>query len=543
MHFNRTRASLCVIALTLSGCVVPSDFTVPNPESSINQNKESLSDRPSDGHEGDEYLFDIAREVPSYGGHSQTRNGDFIVLSTNPEDFEAVRRAVRSRIANGRIFTNSKLPPEIKAVQGDFTIRQLAVWRDSLFRARRSLNWFLLDLDEGRNRVTLVLAKDGEYTRESAFGREIVRLGVPFEAVNVEAIGAPEDARSISALRQTATNLGQSADTLVGGLRIVSQAPTPTGWGACSIGYPILRQSGQFGFLSASHCSLTKFGSDGSLVLQPDGQPIGAEVYDMPPGNCPWLWPCNKYRFSDANVYSVDTVLRKVKVGFLAKPSTRGYIMSGDTTLASNSYIQVVGETSSITQGSIMDQMGATHGWTAGEITNTCADFYSDFGLVRCTYTMYSDAHGGDSGGPVFYYNSANNTATATGILIARNSSAIVPRALFSKFMYVRNEISAGIGGFSILSGSNPPPVPTASIIGVSSMKPSASCYWYVSSGIQYSSVNWYVNGVSVGANFDLTHTASSSFLLEVEVTDGTQFASASRNITVSAEAGTCYIE
>ncbi len=31
-----------------------------------------LPDKPSAGNEGDDYLFEISREVPAYGGHLQT---------------------------------------------------------------------------------------------------------------------------------------------------------------------------------------------------------------------------------------------------------------------------------------------------------------------------------------------------------------------------------------------------------------------------------------------------------------------------------------
>ena len=74
-------------------------------------------------------------------------------------------------------------------------------------------------------------------------------------------------------------------------------------------------------------------------------------------------------------------------------------------------------------------------------------------------------------------------------------------------------------------------------------MQPNASCYWYVTRGIQYPSATWSVNGTQVGTNWDLTYSSSTRFLLEVVVTDGSNFAMASKFVTVNGDAGTCYVE
>ncbi|MGV3711188.1 MAG: hypothetical protein ACO1Q7_20375 [Gemmatimonas sp.] len=111
--------------------------------------------------------------------------------------------------------------------------------------------------------------------------------------------------------------------------------------------------------------------------------------------------------------------------------------------------------------------------------------------------------------------------------------------------MYVRNEIQSSGLQFNLTGfyGSPPPPAPTASIIGVGTMLPNATCQWYISTGLNYTSVSWSVNGTTVGSNWDLYHSEGSSFLLEVTATDGTETVFASKNVTVSSEANTCYIE
>lgn len=74
-------------------------------------------------------------------------------------------------------------------------------------------------------------------------------------------------------------------------------------------------------------------------------------------------------------------------------------------------------------------------------------------------------------------------------------------------------------------------------------MQPNVSCYWYVSSNVEYSTVSWSVNGVVVGSDWDLSYSAASSFLLEVAVTNGTSFATATKSVTVSSQASTCDLE
>ena len=110
--------------------------------------------------------------------------------------------------------------------------------------------------------------------------------------------------------------------------------------------------------------------------------------------------------------------------------------------------------------------------------------------------------------------------------------------------MYVYNETAGVAGAYSILPAT-PPPVyaPTATIVGTDTMQPNASCYFFVTSSLSYTTVSWTVSGVEVGTNYDLYYSAGSSFLLEVQVTDGTNAAFASKTVTVSSDASTCYIQ
>jgi hypothetical protein len=109
--------------------------------------------------------------------------------------------------------------------------------------------------------------------------------------------------------------------------------------------------------------------------------------------------------------------------------------------------------------------------------------------------------------------------------------------------MYVRNEIQAGGFTFSILPNSNPPSYYpyTASISGASSVRPNASCHFIAASNLPYTSATWRVNGIVVGQSWDLYYQSSSSYSLELEVSDGTYVAFATKTINVSPSASECY--
>ena len=410
----------------------------------------------------------------------------------------------------------------------------------------------MLDLNEGRNQVTVGVPPE-EYSALSSGGleRALISIGVPMSAVHLVAAD-PLKAQSVSNRSSyVPAHQGAYADSLVGGLRYSWNLFGV--WKGCTIGFPASTSTNQRGFISASHCSQQKWGSDTASLSQPKGGAqipvIGSELWDMGPGTCPFFWSCNHYRFSDANFNRVTVNSPAVKVGYLARPSSRNQNVGSDTTISmADPYIEVGGETSSIMQGSNIDQIGATSGWTYSQVDETCVTWdnaYWPFNgqALRCSYIVNADYKDGDSGGPVFYL--SGGKAIAAGIIAAKTINPIVGnhRGVFSKFMYVRNEIQAGGFTFSILPTSSPPnyyPY-SASINGASSVRPNASCHFMAGSNIAYTSLTWRVNGVAVGQNWDLYYSSSSSFTLELEVSDGVNVAFATKSITVSASAAECY--
>jgi hypothetical protein len=447
---------------------------------------------------------------------------------------------------SGRIFLPQLAsPPRIVAVEGKFTIAELARWRATLLNAAEESRWIMLDLDEGRNRVT-VGHDERSFASDSAELMSFAKAhAIPEEALHAIPMTRPESARGeLVAAYATPATLGQYADTLVGGLRYAWWQSGGSSAYACTIGYPASFAAGGYGFVSAAHCSPSKWFTDGTsgLVGQPSTVAIGSELFDPSPGTCPFLWPCSTYRFSDANLNVVTG--RPVRVGHLARPSTRSAVWPiGDTTLVNGATIPVVSHTSSIVQGSTMDRIGATTGWLHGPVKNTCSSYLMGSGtMVRCAYAMETLTLGGDSGGPVFYYDGSD--AVATGIVFGSTFSGSSPRALFSKWMYIQSELSgSGSGAFNILNASAPvPPTPSVSIVGTYEKQSNHSCYWYVSSNFTYTDVQWFADGQPIGSNFDLWHASGTSFLLEVFVTGASASTSDSRWVSISGEAPECHV-
>ncbi len=496
--------------------------------------------------EGERDLAEIVAEVPSFGGFFANEDGSISVWVRDEEHHEAAKRAIRARVANQRIFTSfGSGPVRIVVLKGAYSVHELAAWRAKLLTARREVPWRMLDLDEGRNRVSVGLASNTIDRDRAALLAFASVHGIPHEALLTVRTELPAESRTIAERSVTVPNLGIYADTLVGGLRYHYWNQDTSVYSACTIGFPVTFSAGGSGFISAGHCSSFKWLTDGigSVVGQPGlgSGAIGFELLDPGGGNCPllWFW-CDRYRYSDANLYSVTG--RPVRLAHLARPSTRNSIWSiGDTTLASAATIPIVGQSSSIVQGSTMDKIGATGGWIYGTIHSTCAAYVTTGSLlVRCADAIGAQNQGGDSGGPVFYYNAGAGTATATGISFGNATADWMPLTLFSRIGFVQSDL--GSAGFSITTGSAPSG--SASIFGVSAMLPAATCTWYVSANFGYTSVEWYVDGVLMGSAWDFTHSASASFVLDVFVSDGSaMFASASKSVTVGSGSAECYVQ
>ena len=183
--------------------------------------------------------------------------------------------------------------------------------------------------------------------------------------------------------------------------------------------------NGQNSFVTASHCTTTQGGVEGtqywqSLSSQPNsfiGTEVADPVYVRGKGHgsaCPKNRRC---RMSDAAraAYAAGVPFTLGGIAQTSGPNNGSLTITG--TFAIN------GEGGEIA-GDIANKVGRTTGWTQGVITNTCVNTgVSGSNIVQLCQTFVSaGVGGGDSGSDVFQVTSSTNVKLA-GILWGGNSN------------------------------------------------------------------------------------------------------------------------
>lgn len=438
----------------------------------------------SEVREGEEIYAAISRDVPAYGGHFLDSNGILTAYATSADAFVATAAAISQRLASGAI----KLPPgarrgPVRVIKGEYTFAQLSAWRDSIFlHVLGARNGVVMDdLSEGKNRVTIGVLRGQEASIKARVLPQLAVLGIPEQAVIFEST-SPRRASTRSTVRRsdlagakppttfallaraamsrhpTPTmvappySLTTAADTLIGGLRIQYYHVPDAAYKDCTIGFTAQWANGTKGFITASHCSSHMWATDSASYYQPNsGATIrGFEAYDRSPGTCPLLWPCDMYRFSDANLNAAFGNWRR---GVVGRPSGSPVSGSAGTTVLNGSspYLFVVAEAGDVIEGQRVDKIGSYTGWTYGAVTHTCGDWLDYLGLatemVRCVYKASVYTNGGDSGSPVFTWDGADGIV-AYGILFAEDDAG--QTMYFSKLPYVKGDVADGVRTSSV---------------------------------------------------------------------------------------------
>src|SRR5262249_26932385 len=157
---------------------------------------------------------------------------------------------------------------------------------------------------------------------------------------------------------------------LPGGVQIEADTGA-TSFKTCTMGFNAIR-AGVSGFVTNSHCTTTRGGSNGTDFHQPDDpwwterNKVGDEIADpnyFTEGACPANRRC---RFSDSAFidYSI------ARGSNIARTTGRN---NGSLTISStNPRLTIVGEMSSWIDGSELDKIGRTTGWTFGAVNGTC---------------------------------------------------------------------------------------------------------------------------------------------------------------------------
>lgn len=351
----------------------------------------------------DDLFLKVSDTVPGFAGLVLDTDGAVVIKLVDTTAADAARENVNvtfrgSRTLPGRSF---------RFVRVRYSFRQLYDWRDSLFKSGLNEGVRQIDLDEGSNviRIGTIDDQSGSAVRVSAAG-----MGIPRDALIIERAGE---------LKPLVDSLGLAFRPLLSGL-IVGTAS-----GSCSIG-PRAKKTGTTRYILVNaHCTKTYGSVDGDSMGQPTLiQRVAVEVQD--PGwtsvGCLSFYVC---RWSDAALYQCDSI--SPCSGYTIAKTTWEYTgldwsQKGSLELDTSDPWYVVGELSSgdLIQYSSVSKVGFASGWTGGEIASTCFDrlnYPTSGKALRCQYSTHAVNAGGDSGGPVFQYDTTTSTAYLAGLI------------------------------------------------------------------------------------------------------------------------------
>ena len=446
--------SSLVLSLAITVACTPEPLSVPETATRVTSGVKSL--RPTAIRPEEQRFDDIARTAGGFGGYYVTPEGDVVAWVANASDDDAARGGVERLVPALREETRGRRLGAVRVRRAQYSFWELAQVRDFIFdhALGRVKGVHRLDLDEGNNRVSVSVEPRLAQTAITEVRQRLIAAGFDTLSVNFEAEPpATFSSTSSSALPMffQASNLVGNFDPLVGGVAWNAQ-----GMGQCSMG-AIVDKNGVRGMISASHCSPTIFGVDGSTGYQPEnsGRAFGTETADPNGTMCLW-WNLQQYacRWSDAAFWSMSGAIASER-GLIARTQYStgpGGGSAGSTYLdTERPYFLVNGSAGALSQGAVVHKMGWRTGWTWGYLIETCHDAYIPLigYIFKCQYTADMQVDLGDSGGSVFQLHQLTGDATLAGVVngVRDNGSAI-----FSPWWRVSDELG---GGLQVARGYN----------------------------------------------------------------------------------------
>lgn len=451
----------------------------------------------------DDEMAATANRVPGFAGLYLDPSGQLVVRMTDPPRLAQASAEIENLL--GRVShrgpdlasERSQLVAGMRAELADYDFAQLHVWFREVVRDILGMDGITFgDIDEVRNRI-VVGVRDGSLVGQVQ--REVVRLAVPAEAVEVKVVEPPVLDRGPS---QSLTLEG-SVRPVIGGIQVTAS------W-QCTLGYNVVRtvsnghSDGERYLMTNSHCA-DSIGAvaPGAPIHQPaPWDTIGMEFAD------PGLFtnvqdpacPTNRWcRYSDAALFKYDATTTWTHAR-IAWPNL------GTSSPHPFTLVREVESTGDPLVGMTVHKVGQTTGRTSGPVTATCATLpLPDPNGVRTDLTLLCQGQAeywsrpGDSGSPVVSELPGSNAhVVERGIHWGRTGD----RGNFSLGREARLELQGSTGGTLHTSFA-----PTVQIEGPTPVPPGMGC-WYtsvVSGGTTPMSYQW--SGLGSG-------TGSSAFLV-----------------------------
>src|SRR2546422_9138184 len=295
-------------------------------------------------------LSTLARNVPGFGGLFLDHGVPTVYL-TDPLQRGPLEHALGA-FARGRGFA----PSQIHVLAGRYAYGDLDRWFQQVSsEAFAQGGVVFVDLDEAANRVLVGVERGASHANIRSLA---ARLGVPAQALTVR------DADPI----HYAASLQDQVRPVVAGLQINFPGFL------CTLGFNAV-SGGQNSFVTASHCTTTQGGVEGtqyfqSLSSQPNsfiGTEVADPVYVRSKGKnspCPKGRRC---RFSDSAraAYAAGVPFTLGGIAQTSGPNNGSLVITGTFTIVGNGG-EIVGD--------VANKGGRTTGWTQGVITNTCVN-------------------------------------------------------------------------------------------------------------------------------------------------------------------------
>lgn len=491
--FGFPRRARFITGITALACVAVScnDDVVTTPEPSasvvapISQGIKRAPEQP---------FVEIAEAVPSFGGFF-VEEGTLVGLVSDPSDASAVAQALNALRADEPALASLS----IETRPADYSFRELAAWRDLAFdHALVAFDGvFTLDLDERSNRVEIGI--ESEALREPVM-EVLSEFGVPEDAVVFQR-AAPDV--------PLAESLTDRLRPVRGGNEIYLWDLSLGFGGGCTFGFSAVLAGSEV-FFTASHCSYAQWDLDGTDVSQPEAAD-GNNLISVQEFRDPDPFACagTDCRYSDASAFQYAVPTDSFDLGYISRVEGP----PGDSTTAgslvidsSNPRWRVTGKNCCLTMQ--VNKIGATTGWTAGNVTDSCSDRTIEGGIELCQALAGMFADDGDSGAPIFVIESAS-TVRLVGLLNSRDS--VNDLTVFSPFTGIEDDFGTVDVGYDPL---------IVNIGGPDKVPPNYPCTWWanVSGGSGGYTYEW--SGVLSGTDSEISGSLSSSGRLYLDVTD-----------------------
>ena len=464
------------------------------------------------------YMLDLAREIHGFAGIYLEPGTDRIVIAmseTEAAAFSSARQAVLARLARP---TGSPPMPEGRALQ--FVERAVEYSFIDLARHRARLRPRIfaipgvgsLEVDEEFNRIKIGLL---DSSARKAVEQLTNDLAVPAGMISFSATSAvdelylPVNEASMSQHPDSGT-LRARTERLTAGYRVQA---VPERY--CTLGFTAVPERSRVElFVSASHCSQTRWSTDGGIWFQPafnlathDDYSVGDEMLDPEPHDClrnEWVQRC---RHSEATVVAVDTTppyrIPPIALGQIARTTERVDCNDCSASVQIHEYDKSMTITDVRVDrggmvGEILDKVGHQTGWTYGRVSSTCVDYttvdeFETVVYILCNDLVRTAADNGDSGAPVFKYYE-DNTAELVGMLWGKIAN--VNLAIVSPYVQIQKDFAELLAPLRIVD-----PGLWASVHGPTLVGPDVECTWTATYGDldPFATVHWIEGLVGIG--------------------------------------------